>query len=416
MKIKRDYYLEQLIQKQDNKMVKVITGLRRVGKSYLIFELFYEYLIKNNVNKNNIIKINLDDLSNENLLEKHNLFNYIKSKIKNKSKYYVFIDEIQLVDGFSKVLNSLLHIENLDVYVTGSNSKFLSKDILTEFRGRGDQIHVYPLTFKEFMSVSDLDIYKGLSEYFMFGGLPYILTRKSDKEKIIYLENLFKETYLIDIIEKNKIEKSREFEDLLNVIASSISSLTNPLRLQKTFNSIIHSNISINTISQYIEFMEDAFLISKAQRYDIKGRKYIGTPHKYYFEDIGLRNARIGFRQQEDNHIMENIIYNELRYRGFSVDVGVVTSRKIKDSKQENKQYEIDFIANMGPNRYYIQSSFKMDSEEKINQEKNSFNNINDSFKKIFIVKDVTKIKKDENGFTTMSIYDFLLNENSLDF
>lgn len=415
MIIKRDSYLEQLKRKEWNGMIKVITGLRRAGKSYLLFDIFYPYLLEKGVADDHIIQVVLDNLDNESLLEKHALYNYIKSQINDNKQYYVLLDEIQMVDGFSDVLNSLLHIKNADTYVTGSNSKFLSKDILTEFRGRGDEIHVFPLTFKEFMSVYDGDRYQGWADYTTYGGLPYILTRETEREKISYLQKLFEETYLVDITQRNKIKKTQEFEDLLNVLSSNISSLVNPPKIQKTFKSELHSDISINTIRAYIEYMEDAFLISKAKRYDVKGRKYIGTPHKYYFEDVGLRNARIGFSQIEENHIMENIIYNELRYRGYSVDVGMVKSREMQNGVQENKQLEVDFVANLGSKRYYIQSAFRMDYEEKQVQEKKPFRNIDDSFKKIFVVKDVTNVKRDSYGYTTMSIFDFLLDDNSLE-
>ena len=415
MRIERDSYLNQLKNKEWNGMIKVITGLRRAGKSYLIFEIFYSYLKEKGVPDDHIIKVVLDDMENEKLLEKHALYDYIKSLIKDDKEYYILLDEIQMVDGFSDVLNSLLHINNADTYVTGSNSKFLSKDILTEFRGRGDEIHVFPLTFKEFMSAYDGDRYQGWADYITYGGLPYILTMKTERDKINYLQKLFEETYLVDIMQRNKIKKQQEFEDLLNVLSSNISALVNPPKIQKTFKSNLRSDISINTIRTYIEFLEDAFLISKAKRYDVKGRKYIGTPHKYYFEDVGLRNARIGFTQIEENHIMENVIYNELRYRGYSVDVGMVKSREMHNGVQENKQLEVDFVANLGSKRYYIQSAFRMDYEEKQEQEKKSFRNIDDSFKKIFVVKDVTNVQRDNDGYTTMSIFDFLLDDNSLE-
>ena len=415
MRIERDSYLNQLKNKEWNGMIKVVTGLRRAGKSYLIFEIFYSYLKEEGVPEDHIIKVVLDDMENEELLEKHALYDYIKSQIKDDKEYYILLDEIQLVDGFSDVLNSLLHIKNADTYVTGSNSKFLSKDILTEFRGRGDEIHVFPLTFKEFLSVYNGDRYQGWADYTTYGGLPYILTMKTERDKINYLQKLFEETYLVDIMQRNNIKKQQEFEDLLNVLSSNISALVNPPKIQKNFKSNLRSDISINTIRTYLEYLEDAFLISKAKRYDVKGRKYIGTPHKYYFEDVGLRNARIGFSQIEENHIMENVIYNELRYRGYSVDVGMVKSREMHNGVQENKQLEVDFVANLGSKRYYIQSAFRMDYEEKQEQEKKSFRNIDDSFKKIFVVKDVTNVQRDNDGYTTMSIFDFLLDDNSLE-
>lgn len=321
-----------------------------------------------------------------------------------------------MLNDFEEVLNSLLHISNVDIYVTGSNSKFLSKDVITEFRGRGDEIHVFPLTFKKFMQVYDGDMYRGFADYIVYGGLPLISTMKTETQKVNYLTNLFNETYLKDIIERNHIEKTQELENLINVLASAIGSLTNPPKIQATFKSSIGSAISINTIRQYIEYLEDAFIISKAQRYNVKGRKYIGTPLKYYFEDIGLRNARLGFRQVEETHLMENIIYNELRYRGYSVDVGVVEKREMSENgKQIRKVLEIDFVANLGSQRYYIQSALSMPTPEKQIQEKTSLINVADSFKKIIIVKDIVNVKRDENGIVTMSIYDFLLKENSLD-
>lgn len=331
--------------------------------------------------------------------------------------YYLLMDEVQMLSDFEEVLNSLMHNDSLDIYVTGSNSKFLSKDVMTQFRGRGDEIHVFPLTFKEFMQVYEGDVYHGWSEYVAYGGLPLVATMRTDEQKIHYLTNLFTETYLKDIIERYHIDKIQEMDDLLNVLASSVGSLTNPPKIEATFKSTIHSNISMNTIRQYLAYLEDAFLIHKAYRYNVKGRKYIGTPLKYYFEDVGLRNARLGFKQVEETHLMENIIYNELRSRGYSVDVGVVEKRERDErGKEIKKQLEIDFIANLGSNRYYIQSAFSMPTEQKRIQEKASLVNVKDSFKKIILVKDVMKVSHDEDGIVTMSVYDFLLNENSLDF
>ena len=416
MEIKRDEYVRLLELKMGNGLIKVVTGLRRSGKSYLLFDLFKKHLIDSGVKEKRIIEIDLESRLNKELRNPDNMIHFVKSITdKDESLHYLLIDEIQNLNEFEDVLNTFLHFKNLDVFVTGSNSKFLSKDVITEFRGRGDEVHVYPLSFREFMGAYNGDIYKGWADYYTYGGLPYTLHLKSEKEKISYLEKLFEETYLVDIIERNGVGKSGEFEDLLNVLASSISSLTNPLKIKNTFKSLLNSNISDNTVRQYIEYMEEAFLISKAQRYDVKGRKYIGSPVKYYFEDLGLRNAKIGFRQIEENHIMENIIYNELRLRGFNVDVGMVRSRAMRDGKQENKQLEVDFVANQGSKRYYIQSAFQMDSVEKIEQERASFRTIQDSFKKIFIVRDVINVQRDNDGFTTMSIFDFLLNDNSLE-
>lgn len=416
MNIARDKYLKDLIDRMNNGLIKVITGIRRSGKSYLLFNLFYHYLLDQGVSESHIIKIELDQRKNRIYREPDAILDYVESLIQDNKLYFILLDEVQMLKDFEEVLNSLLHIPNVDIYVTGSNSKFLSKDIITEFRGRGDEIHVFPLTFKEFMQVYDGDIYHGFADYFVFGGLPLIPTMKTEAQKINYLTNLFEETYLKDIIDRNNLEKTGELEDLINVLASAIGSLTNPPKIQATFKSLIGSSISINTIRQYIEYLEDAFLISKAQRYNVKGRKYIGTPSKYYFEDVGLRNARLGFRQIEETHLIENIIYNELRYRGFKVDVGVVEKRVTnEEGKQIRKSLEIDFVANLGSRRYYIQSAFSMPTLEKQNQEKASLLNVGDSFKKIIIVKDIVNISRDQYGITTMNIYDFLMNENSLD-
>lgn len=416
MNIARDKYLRDLINRMNNGMIKVVTGIRRSGKSYLLFKLFYEYLLSQGVLESHIIKIELDQRKNRIYRDPDVILDYIETLIEDDKQYYILLDEVQMLNDFEEVLNSLLHISNVDIYVTGSNSKFLSKDVITEFRGRGDEIHVFPLTFKEFMQVYDGDMYRGFADYIVYGGLPLISTMKTETQKVNYLTNLFNETYLKDIIERNHIEKTQELENLINVLASAIGSLTNPPKIQATFKSSIGSAISINTIRQYIEYLEDAFIISKAQRYNVKGRKYIGTPLKYYFEDIGLRNARLGFRQVEETHLMENIIYNELRYRGYSVDVGVVEKREMSENgKQIRKALEIDFVANLGSQRYYIQSALSMPTPEKQIQEKTSLINVTDSFKKIIIVKDIVNVKRDENGIVTMSIYDFLLKENSLD-
>lgn len=398
-------------------MIKVITGMRRSGKSYLLFNLFKKTLIAQGVAQSHIISIELDRYENRAFRDPDVVLEYIHSCIKEEGMYYLLMDEVQMLSDFEEVLNSLMHNDSLDIYVTGSNSKFLSKDVMTQFRGRGDEIHVFPLTFKEFMQVYEGDVYHGWSEYVVYGGLPLVATMRTDEQKIHYLTNLFTETYLKDIIERYHIDKIQEMDDLLNVLASSVGSLTNPPKIEATFKSTIHSNISMNTIRQYLAYLEDAFLIHKAYRYNVKGRKYIGTPLKYYFEDVGLRNARLGFRQVEETHLMENIIYNELRSRGYSVDVGVVEKRERDErGKEIKKQLEIDFIANLGSNRYYIQSAFSMPTEQKRIQEKASLVNVKDSFKKIILVKDVMKVSYDEDGIVTMSVYDFLLNENSLDF
>lgn len=416
MDIKRDKYLNDLINRMHNGMIKVVTGIRRCGKSYLLFNIFKNYLLEHGVPVSHIITIELDQRKNKRYRDPDTILDYIESLIEDDEQYYIMLDEVQMLQEFEEVLNSLLHIRNADIYVTGSNSKFLSKDVITEFRGRGDEIHIYPLTFKEFMEAYDGDMYRGWAEYVVYGGLPLIVTMKTEEQKINYLTNLFKETYLKDIRERHHIEKTQELEDLVNILASAIGSLTNPPKIEATFKSAIQSKISLNTIRQYIEYLEDAFIINKANRYNVKGRKYIGTPLKYYFEDVGLRNARLGFRQVEETHLMENIIYNELRSRGYSVDVGVVEKRGTDENGKEYKnQLEIDFVANLGSKRYYIQSAFSMPTEEKRIQEKASLVNVNDSFKKIIVVKDVINVTRDEDGITTMSIYDFLLKENSLE-
>ena len=373
-------------------------------------------MLEHGVTASHIITIELDQRKNKKYRDPDTILDYIESLIEDDEQYYIMLDEVQMLQEFEEVLNSLLHIRNADIYVTGSNSKFLSKDVITEFRGRGDEIHIYPLTFKEFMEAYDGDMYRGWAEYVVYGGLPLTVTMKTEEQKISYLTNLFKETYLKDIIERHHIEKKQELEDLVNILASAIGSFTNPPKIEAIFKSAIQSTISLNTIRQYIEHLEDAFIINKANRYNVKGRKYIGTPLKYYFEDVGLRNARLGFRQVEETHLMENIIYNELRSRGYTVDVGVVEKRGTDENGKEYKnQLEIDFVANLGSKRYYIQSAFSMPTEEKCIQEKAPLVNVNDSFKKIIVVKDVVNVTRDEDGITTMSIYDFLLKENSLE-
>ena len=416
MMISRDKYLEALKIRMHNGMIKVVTGIRRCGKSYLLLMIFKNDLIQSGTPEDHIITIELDQRKNRELRNPDAILDYIDSLIKDGEQYYILLDEVQMLKEFEEVLNSLLHIQNADVYVTGSNSKFLSKDIITEFRGRGDEVHVYPLSFKEFMEAYEGDQYRGWAEYVTYGGLPLTVTMKTEEQKIQYLTTLFDETYIKDIIERNHIEKVQELNDLINVLASTIGALSNPSKIEATFKSVIQSDISLNTIRQYIEHLKDAFVINEAQRYDVKGRKYIGTPVKYYFEDIGLRNARLGFRQVEETHLMENIIYNELRMRGFQVDVGVVQKReRTEEGTSIKKQLEIDFIANKGSKRYYIQSAYSIPDTEKMKQEKESLINVADSFKKIIIVKDVINVRHDEDGITIMSAYDFLLMDNSLD-
>ena len=416
MEIKRERYLNALVERMHNGMIKVITGIRRCGKSYFIFHIFKNYLLSKGVDELHIISIELDLWQNKKYRNPGEILQYIQSMITDNEQYYVLLDEVQMLENFEEILNTLLHIQNVDVYVTGSNSKFLSKDIITEFRGRGDEIHIYPLSFREFMRAYDGDRYEGWAEYVTYGGLPLVATMKSDEQKINYLSKLFEETYIKDIVERNHIEKIQELNDLINVLASNIGALTNPSKIEATFKSVIRSNISLNTIRQYIEYLKDAFIINEANRYDVKGRKYIGTPLKYYFEDVGLRNARLDFRQVEETHLMENVIYNELRIRGFKVDVGVVQKRvRDEEGKRGKKQLEVDFIATKGSVKYYIQSALSLPSDEKVRQEKASLISIGDSFKKIIVVKDIVKLKRDEDGITTMNLYDFLLGIDSLE-
>lgn len=413
MEIKRDKYVNDLINRMHNGLIKVVTGIRRSGKSFLLFNLFRSYLLESGVPESHMIAIELDQRKYRQFRDPDALLDHIESLITDQETYYILLDEVQMLDHFEEVLNSLLHVRNADIYVTGSNSKFLSKDIITEFRGRGDEVHVFPLTFREFMQVYDGDVYQGWTDYVTYGGLPLVATMKTEEQKIQYLTRLFEETYIKDIRERNRVEKVQELNDLINVLASSVGSLTNPTRIEATFKSVVQSDISLNTIRQYIEYLEEAFVIHVAQRYDVKGRRYIGTPIKYYFEDVGLRNARLGFRQTEETHLMENVIYNELRARGFQVDVGVVPFRR--PGTQERAQLEVDFVANLGSRRYYVQSAFRIPDEEKERQEKASLLKVNDSFKKIVVVKDVMNVQRDENGITTMSIYDFLLKGNSFE-
>ena len=412
MEIKRDYYLNKLIESENNGLIKVVTGIRRVGKSYLLFTIFYKYLMNKGIDKEHIIDVALDDRINKELRNPDNMLEYIRSKIIDDEQYYIMLDEVQLMEDFEDVLLSLLHIKNVDVYVTGSNSKFLSSDVLTQFRGRGDDIHVYPLTFKEFMSAYDGNVDDAWQEYFLYGGMPYLFNCNSKQKKIEYLKSLFEKVYIADILERNKrIRNKEELDELLDILSSAIGSYTNALKLSATFKSVKNKKISDKTIARYIGYFIDAFLISQAKRYNVKGKKYIGSPYKYYFQDIGLRNSRLNFRQTEENHIMENIIYNELLARGFGVDVGTVDV--FDDGK--SKQLEIDFIANYGDQKYYIQSALNLDTEEKNIQEKKSLLNTNDSFKKIIIVSGNKKPQRDDNGFVIMGILHFLLNENSLD-
>lgn len=416
MNIKRDLYLQQLIDRRHNGMIKVVTGVRRCGKSYLVFNLFNNYLKSNGVDDKHIIKVNLENRRNKKLRNPDALLEYIDAQLIDQDMYYILLDEVQLVDEFEDVLNSYLDVPNADVYVTGSNARFLSKDVITEFRGRGDEVKIYPLSFAEFMSAFDGSNQLGLDEYMTFGGLPLILSYKTQEQKSAYLKNLFEETYIKDIKERYQIRHEEEFEELLNIISSSIGSLTNPTKLSKTFQSVKHVTVNPETIKYYLEYLCDSFLVSKAMRYDVKGKKYIDTPYKYYFTDMGLRNARINFRQDEKTHLMENVIYNELLIRGFNVDVGVVpVIIRDENGKQKRSQLEIDFVCNQGSKRYYIQSAFRMNSEGKEQQEQASLTKVNDSFKKIIITGEESLVHRNEQGITTMSIYDFLLNPNALE-
>ena len=415
MEVARDFYLEQIKLREKNGIVKVITGVRRCGKSYLLFKLFRNDLLSRGISSDHIIAIALDNIENKTLRDPLVLYKHIKEQLTDEDQYYVMLDEIQYVPDFSEVLNSLLQIENVDVYATGSNSKFLSSDILTEFRGRGDEIRVYPLSFAEYLSVYKGTQENAFNEYMTFGGLPRILSLVTEEQKIKYLNDLFKETYLKDLIEHNRIINTTELEDLVNILASAIGSLTNPSKLENTFHTVVQSDISDKTIKSYIDYLQDAFLIEIANRYDIKGRKYIGTPMKIYFVDPGLRNARLGFRQIEETHLMENIIYIELKRRGYSVDVGLIDIReKDAEGQRVRKQLEVDFIAYKGNNKYYIQSAFSLPDEEKKAQEERPLLNIGDSFKKLVVVGNNIKLKRDEAGITTMGIRQFLLDQNSL--
>ena len=416
MEIKRDIYLQRLIDRRGNGMIKVITGVRRCGKSYLVFKLFKEFLLSQGVGEDHIIGINLEDRRNKKLRDPDALLEHIDKQMKDRSMYYILLDEVQLVSEFEDVLNSYLSVANADVYVTGSNAKFLSKDVITEFRGRGDEVKIFPLSFSEFMSAYRGSVQQGLDEYMTYGGLPQILSLKTEEQKSSYLKSLFAETYLKDIKERYAIRHEEELEDLLNIISSSVGSLTNPAKLVKTFKSAKGITISAETVKSYLEYLCDSFLVEKAMRYDVKGRRYIDTPYKFYFSDMGLRNARLNFRQDEKTHLMENVIFNELLVRGFNVDVGVVpVVNTDQNGKQYRTQLEIDFVCNQGSRRYYLQSSFKLDSEEKRMQEQASLQKVNDSFKKIIVTGEESLIHRNDDGITIMSIYDFLLNQNSLE-
>ncbi|MBR4704293.1 MAG: ATP-binding protein [Paludibacteraceae bacterium] len=413
MEIKRDFYLQELLQSRHNGMIKVITGLRRSGKSYLLFNLFADALVHEGVADNHIIKINLEDRRNSELRDPDNLLHHIDSLLVDDQMYYILLDEVQMVREFEDVLNSYLSVKNADVYVTGSNAKFLSKDIITEFRGRGWGVHVHPLSFEEYMSVhSTSDMTRALMDYMQYGGLPKVALMQDENEKKTYLQDLLLHTYLRDIKERNGILLDSDLEELIDVIASNIGSLTNPLKIQNTFKSVKQSSITQDTIKKYLDYMQDAFLIEKAVRYDIKGRKYIDTPAKYYFEDLGLRNARLNFRQIEQTHLMENLIYNELRLRGYSVDVGQVTMYiRNEEGKTERKQLEVDFVCNKGYDRVYIQSALNLDGDSKEEQELASLKHINDNFQKVVIVGGMQPTYRNNDGILVLSIFDFLQNK-----
>lgn len=425
MGIRRDFYLDKLIKRKGNGLIKVITGIRRCGKSYLLNTIFYQHLLDSGVRTDHIIRFAFDSADDLQLIgesplqiekekrgvDPEKFMHYLSAKLVDDEQYYLLLDEVQLMDCFEAVLNGYLRKSNLDVFVTGSNAKFLSKDIITEFAGRGDEVHMYPLSFAEFMSVYDRDKYTGLAEYMLYGGIPLIVLRDNAQEKASALKNLFSEIYLRDIFKRYRIRNVGEIDKLLNILSSAIGSLTNPEKLKNTFKSIKKSKITANTINKYIGYFEDSFLIQSAQRYDIRGKAYIETPKKYYFTDLGLRNARINFRQFEQTHSMENVIYNELCMRGYNVDVGVVQiAEKNSDGKVARKQLEVDFVCNLGSSRLYIQSAYSMPDEEKQKQEIRPFKNIDDSFKKIIVTKDIVLPYYDENGVLIVSIYDFLLD------
>ena len=416
MEISRDRYIDMLKARMGNGMIKVITGIRRCGKSYLLFELFYKYLLSLGVPEDHIIRLALDDRANKRYRNPDELYRYIRDCLVDDGRYFVLLDEVQYVSEFEDVLNSLLHISSVDAYVTGSNAKFLSKDIITEFRGRGDQVHMYPLSYREFSSAYEGTENRRLREYMLYGGLPFILKCSSAEQKVRYLEDLFTETYIKDVVGRNRIRNEAVLNDLINVVASSIGSLTNPNKLSNTFRSVKHVNVTANTINEYLNGLEDSFILEKAQRYDVKGRKYIETPLKYYFTDLGLRNARIGFRQYEETHIMENMIFNELRYRGYAVDVGNVTvSEKNGNGNYVRKQVEVDFVCHQGDRCFYIQSALSVSDPEKLAQEMRPLVRTGDSFRKIIVVRDPVIPWRTEEGILVIGIEDFLMNEGNPD-
>ncbi len=417
MEIKRNIYLNKLISKKHNGLIKVVTGIRHCGKSYLLFNLFKKHLLAEGVDTRHIIEIAFDSFENKKFRDPEVLYPYMKEQIQDEDMYYVLLDEVQLLDEFEAVLNSLIRMKNVDIYVTGGNAHFLSKDVITEFRGRGDEVHMYPLSFAEFMSVYSETKENGWREYVVYGGLPLVLNFKAPEEKITFLKALFEETYISDIVDRHKIRNRAELEELLNILSSAIGSLTNPTKLSATFKSMKQKSISAGTIKNYIDYLCDSFLIDSAMRYDIKGKKYIDTPIKYYFTDMGLRNARLNFRQLEETHAMENVIFNELKLRGFNVDVGVIEINSTNEKgNRVRKQLEIDFVCNKGSRRYYIQSAYAMPDQAKMEQEQRSLMLTGDAFKKIIITKDSPGPYYNEDGVLVMNIFDFLLDENMLNY
>lgn len=415
-RIERNKYLNELVSLQGNGMIKVITGMRRCGKSYLLFEMFAQYLENSGIAPDHIIQVDLEDYKNRAMRNPDNLYAYVESRVIDGGKYYILLDEVQMLADFEDVLNGFLKMNNVDIYVTGSNAKFLSKDIITEFRGRGFEVKMYPLSFSEYMSAYSGTLQAGLNEYMLYGGLPQILSYGSEEQKVRFLKTLFDETYIKDIKDRHDIRKDDDLEELINIMASGIGALTNPNKLADTFRSEKKSGISYDTVKDYIDYLCDSFLIEKVTRYDIKGKRYVNSPYKYYFMDLGLRNTRINFRQSEKSHLMENLVYNELRVRGFNVDVGVVpVVTRNKDGRQQRSSLEVDFVCNLGSRRYYIQSAYRMESEEKSQQERMSLRRVDDSFKKIIIIGEESPVVRDEDGITTISIYDFLLKDNSLE-
>ena len=414
--IERKKYLDELVSLQNNGMIKIITGMRRCGKSYLLFEIFASYLENKGVASDHIIKVDLEDYKNRAMRNPDNLYSLVESRIKDDGMYYILLDEVQMLDNFEDVLNGFLKMRNVDVYVTGSNAKFLSKDIITEFRGRGFEVKMYPLSFSEYMSAYSGTVQAGFNEYMLYGGLPQILSYTTEEQKVRFLKTLFDETYIKDIKERYDIRKDDDLEELINIMASGIGALTNPNKLANTFRSEKKSAISYDTVKDYIDYLCDSFLVEKSTRYDIKGKRYVNSPYKYYFMDLGLRNARINFRQSEKSHLMENMIYNELKIRGFNVDVGVVPIvTKDENGKQQRSSLEVDFVCNLGSKRYYIQSAYRMESDEKMRQERASLLRVDDSFKKIIVIGEESPVIRDESGTTTLGIYDFLLKDNSLE-